>query len=89
MDGELEEGVLTVAEQLSNVGGRVEEGKPKSRASEAAVALDSGTLAVLRAHRRRQLAEKPAWSGSWKETGRIFTQEDGSALTPDWVSEHC
>ncbi|MFI6713522.1 tyrosine-type recombinase/integrase [Nonomuraea sp. NPDC050478] len=88
VDGELEEGVLTVAKQLSNVGGRVEEGKPKSRASEAAVALDSGTLAVLRAHRRRQLAEKLAWGSSWKETGRIFTQEDGSELTPDWVSEH-
>ncbi|MEU8248949.1 tyrosine-type recombinase/integrase [Nonomuraea sp. NPDC048916] len=88
MDGELEESVLTVARQLSNVGRRVEEGKPKSRASEAAVALDSGTLAVLQAHRERQLKEKRTSGGSWQETGRIFTREDGSELTPDWVSEH-
>ncbi|WP_187281005.1 tyrosine-type recombinase/integrase [Nonomuraea sp. C10] len=52
------------------------------------MALDSGTLAVLRAHHRRQHEEQPASAGAWRESGRIFTREDGSELKPDWVSEY-
>lgn len=88
VDGELDEGLLAVAKQLSNVGRTVKEASPKTRASEATVALDAGTVAVLRAHRVRQAAERLAWAGAWVDSGRIFTREDGSELTPDWVSEH-
>lgn len=54
------------------------------------VSFNAASLYHLVAFRglRRQQAEKLAWGSSWKETGRIFTQEDGSELTPDWVSEH-
>ncbi|MEV4070737.1 tyrosine-type recombinase/integrase [Nonomuraea fuscirosea] len=52
------------------------------------VALDSGTVAVLRAHRERQEAERLAVGSAWIDSGRIFTKADGSELTPDWVSEH-
>ncbi|MGN9845083.1 tyrosine-type recombinase/integrase [Nonomuraea sp. H19] len=75
VDGDLDEGLLAMAKQLSNVGREVKEGKPKTAASDAVVALDQVTVAVLRAHRKRQLEEK-------------FTQENGAELPPDWVSEH-
>jgi integrase len=62
--------------------------QPKTQSSDAPVALDRTTLDVLRLHRKRQKEEKLAWGGSWTETGRIFTREDGSELKPDWVSEY-
>ncbi|MFI6505829.1 tyrosine-type recombinase/integrase [Nonomuraea typhae] len=80
--------MLAVVKQLSNVGRRVQESAPKTQSSEGTVALDAGTAAVLRAHRVLQLQEKLAWGESWTDTGRIFTREDGTALTPGWVSEH-
>jgi integrase len=88
VDLDFDEGVLSVAKQLTIVDRKVTEGRPKTEGSDAPVALDSGTLAVLRLHRTRQQKEKLAWGGSWTETGRIFTREDGTELKPDWVSEY-
>ncbi|MGI5274136.1 site-specific integrase [Nonomuraea sp. CA-218870] len=87
VDVDLDEGVLTVSTQLIIVEGEIEEGDPKTEASDAAVALDNGTVAVLRAHRQRQDGERLTWGDSWRDTGRVFTREDGSELKPDWVSE--
>ncbi|WP_433516452.1 tyrosine-type recombinase/integrase [Nonomuraea sp. CA-143628] len=87
VDLDFEDGVLAVAKQLTIVGREVEEGDPKTESSDGIVALDKGTLAVLRIHRKRQLAEKLRWGRDWQDTGRIFTREDGSELKPDWVSE--
>src|SRR5690606_6191027 len=88
VDLDLDEGVLAVSRQLTIVGREVEEGDPKTEASDAAVALDTGTVAALRAHRQRQDDERLEWGTSWQDTGRVFTREDGSELKPDWVSEH-
>ncbi|MEU9101839.1 hypothetical protein [Streptomyces sp. NPDC048361] len=43
-------------------------------------------MAVLRAHRQRQNAEREKWGDAWKETGKVFTQEDGSWLQPETAS---
>ncbi|MET8987735.1 site-specific integrase [Nonomuraea wenchangensis] len=88
VDLDLDEGVLAVAKQLTMVDQGVEEGAPKTESSEGVVALDKGTLAALRVHRKRQLEERLAWRDGWQDTGRIFTREDGAELRPDWVSEH-
>ncbi|MGP3913881.1 tyrosine-type recombinase/integrase [Nonomuraea sp. 10N515B] len=88
IDGELDEGLLATAKQLTNVGREVKEGSPKTESSDAVVALDKVTVAVLRAHKARQNEERLAWGSAWTDTGRIFAREDGSELTPDWVSEH-
>ncbi|MEV6154356.1 site-specific integrase [Nonomuraea sp. NPDC052129] len=57
-DSELDEGLLATAEQLTNVGGEVKEGSPKTESSDAGVALDKVTVAVLRAHKARQNEER-------------------------------
>lgn len=88
VDVDLDEGVLTVARQLVHIGGKVKEGTPKTGSSEATIALDKGTVAVLRAHRARQLEERLAWGEAWQDTGRVFTREDGSELNPKWVGAH-
>lgn len=52
------------------------------------MALDATTVAVLRAHRRRQLEERLAWGAAWTDSGLVFTYEDGSMLRPDFVTHH-
>jgi hypothetical protein len=50
------------------------------------VALDAGTVAVLREHRRRQLTERMKAGPMWRESELVFTAEDGAALYPDTVT---
>ena len=54
VDGELDEGLLATAKQLTDIGRKVKEGAPKTDSSDAVVALDKGTIAALRAHKTRQ-----------------------------------
>ncbi len=60
---------------------------PKSEASERAVALDPGTVAVLRRHRKAQQESRLLWGAGWTESGLVFTHEDGQALSPNGVSQ--
>jgi integrase len=87
VDVDFDEGTLTVAKQLVQLGWDVEEGDPKTEASDATIAIDKVTASVLKVHRAQQNAERLAWGESWVKTGRIFTKEDGSELHPAWVSE--
>lgn len=86
VDIDLDGGTATVAEQLVTVNWAVEAGKPKSDAGERDVALDKGTVAVLRAHRKAQLEDRLAWGAAWVDSGRVFTREDGSELHPASVT---
>ncbi len=51
------------------------------------VALDSATVEVLKAHRKRQMRERLKWGEAYVETGRVFTQDDGEWLHPTWVTD--
>lgn len=86
-DVSLEDGSMTVHVQLVQLGREVVESPTKSGAGERAVALDQGTVAVLRSWRLAQRAERLAWGESWDDSGRVFTREDGSHLRPEWVSD--
>ncbi|WP_309240012.1 tyrosine-type recombinase/integrase [Actinomadura sp. J1-007] len=59
----------------------------KPEAGERTVSLARTTLAVLRTWRTHQ---KEEWLSAdpdvWVDSGRVFTQEDGSALRPEWIS---
>lgn len=80
-------GGITVERQLISVDGQVIEDTPKSDAGGRVIPLGKDGLAVIRAHRKRQLAERLAWGAAWVDSGKVFTREDGSALDPDWVSD--
>jgi len=68
------------------VGWTVTEETPKTDASDSPVSLDPVTVAVLRAHRKAQLAERLAMGPAWTDSGKVFTQENGQPLRPSWVS---
>jgi integrase len=59
----------------------------KSEDSERIIAIDQGTVDVLKAWRKAQLAERMAWGPAWQDSGRVFTRENGTPLRPGWVSE--
>ncbi|HEY5832455.1 tyrosine-type recombinase/integrase [Streptomyces sp.] len=63
---------------------------PKTDGSAAEVKVDKETVAVLQAHRERQLAERARREADrlpWTDTGKVFVQEDGTWLHPDSVSD--
>jgi integrase len=69
------------------------EGRPvlvdatKTAHGRRAFALDRATVAALKAHRTRQLAERLAWGEGWTDTGLVFTREDGSLIDPRWLTK--
>ncbi len=44
-------------------------------------------MRVLRLHRARQRKERLSWGKSWQNSGKVFTQEDGSPLHPEMLSD--
>jgi len=84
---DLDAAVMDITEQIIQVGWETEVTTPKSD-SDGLVALDATTVAVLRAHRRQQLAERLAWGAAWIDTGYVFTTEMGDPVHPDYVSRH-
>jgi integrase len=50
------------------------------------VALDAGTVAVMREHRRRQLEERMKAGPMWVETDLVFTTEVGAPVYPDTLT---
>ncbi len=86
-DVDLDGGVLAVRRQRVQLGWEVIEDAPKSEAGERTVALDSGTVAALRAHRRAQLIERMAWGSAWANSGKVFTLESGEPLHPATITD--
>lgn len=50
------------------------------------IALDAGTVAVLRGVRKRQAAEKLALGPAYRDDGYIFCREDGVRYSPDYIT---
>ena len=85
-DVDLKGGTIAVRRGLVVVGAEVVETTPK-RGRARVVNLDSGTVAVLAAWKKRQARERDAWPGAWPAEHRVFTMEDGAALHPDRITE--
>jgi len=52
------------------------------------IALDRTTVAALRAHRARQLAERAAAGQDYLDSGYVFTRLNGDPMAPDWLSRY-
>jgi len=86
-DLDLDHAVLTVTWQIVQHGWATELKAPKTEGSERVVALDTGTVAALRRHRRRQHRDRLASGPAWTDTGLVFTKPDGTAVHPAAVTE--
>jgi integrase len=79
---DLDGGLWLVTSTRVLAGGQVVEKAAKSKAGMRAVYLDAETVALLRAHRRRQAEDRLAAGPAWQDTGYVFTRPDGSPLPP-------
>jgi integrase len=86
-DLDLEAAVMQVGSERVQVGWEVVEDDPKSEAGNRAIPLDRETVAALRAHRKRQMADRLAWGEAWVDSDLVFTREDGAPLHPDYVTD--
>ncbi|PWI06552.1 site-specific integrase [Streptomyces sp. NWU339] len=97
---DLDAGLITPSKNLVVDNWEVFEDDPKTEESQSTIALDSLNVAVLREHRKRQLAERDEWNrhaaaerakgkdvADWVDTGKVFTEVDGSWLHPEQVSD--
>lgn len=86
-DVDLTTGVITVRTNLVNVGGKIVEGRPKTRRGERRVDVGQRTIGALLVHKLAQDAERDYVGTGWMgTTDRIFTRPDGSDLSPEYVS---
>jgi integrase len=81
-----EAALIVVNVALIQIGTRLVWGKPKTRAGERVVGLDKGSVAAGKGHRKRRARERLAAGAAWQDSGRMFTNEVGEALKPDWIS---
>ncbi len=84
-DVDLDGPTVTVRRQRTQRGWEVVEHAPKS--GERPVALDAGTVAALRAHRREQVAERLVWGSAWVDSGKVFTRENGEPPHPSKITD--
>lgn len=97
---DLDRGLFTVGKALIVDNWEVFEDAPKTEESAGTIALDSLNVGVLREHRARQLAERDSWNrhaaeerragrdvADWTDTGKVFTEPDGTWLHPEKVSD--
>lgn len=85
---DLDDGLVTIAQTILQIGGQIIIDTPKSRAGRRQVSLDSGTVGLIPAHRTRQRRERLAAGEAWQDHGLMFCRQDGRELSPDWVSLH-
>jgi integrase/predicted RNA-binding Zn-ribbon protein involved in translation (DUF1610 family) len=85
-DVDLEAGRLSVRRALIPINREVVVSEPKTAKGRRVIALDPGTIEVLKGQAARQLDEQSQWDEGWVETGLVFTAEDGAALDPESIS---
>ncbi|MCP2337911.1 tyrosine-type recombinase/integrase [Actinomadura rupiterrae] len=81
-------GSVTIRETLPNDVDEYDDGydDTKTPAGERTVALDKATCEVLLDWQKQQGRERLAAGSAWVDSGRFFTQPDGRALRPQWIS---
>jgi integrase len=85
-DVDFDAGRAAIRQTLSSVGGKVTFSTPKTAKSRRNIALDVGTVNVLRQHRDSQDKERVIWAEIYADMDLVFCREDGSMLRPDSIT---
>lgn len=79
-DLDLDSGTLSVHRTISEIGGRMIEGPPKTKAGRRDIALSSQAAELLRQHRQAQDVERLVNGPGWNPTGLVFPSAAGTYL---------
>ncbi|MFC6017243.1 tyrosine recombinase XerC [Plantactinospora solaniradicis] len=80
--------ILRVIRPLVQVGGRLVESRPKSRAGERVLFLDEGTSDGIRSLRPQQARNRLLLGEAYEDNDLIWCREDGTPYSPEYVSRH-
>jgi integrase len=84
---DLDAGTLAVEQIRTTAGYTIVEGDPKSEHPRDTIALDGGTVEVLRTHCVRQAEQRLQLGEAWAAGDLVFTREGGQPWHPDRVSK--
>ena len=85
-DLDLDAGRASIRQTVIAIRHTVMIGTPKTAKGRRTVTLDSGTVAALREHRRRQAAERLLMGAGWTDNDLVFCHPDGTMLHPERFS---
>lgn len=86
-DVDLEAGRISIRQSLTVVQHEPIWEPPKTAKGRRAIALDAGTVSVLREWRRAQLEERMLLGTGWPDTGLAFTTAEGRLVHPEAFSK--
>lgn len=78
---------LSVRQTVLSINYRLEFGTPKTARGRRSIALDSATVAVLGAHRRRQAEERLLVGSGYSDHDLVFAQLSGAPIHPDYFTQ--
>jgi len=84
-DVDLDRRVLHVRRSVTDVGGKLTIGTPKTKGSAAGVGLSTRVVAALERQRERQVFEALEWGDGYEHHGLVFAKENGTMLRPEFV----
>jgi integrase len=87
-DIDLENSRLSVRRALIPTNREVVVSEPKTAKGRRVIALDPGTVEVLKGQAARQLDEQKEWDAAWVDSAYVFTTENGAALDPESVTRY-
>jgi len=87
-DIDLENSRLSVRRALIPINREVVVSEPKTAKGRRVIAIDPGTVEVLKGQAARQLDEQKQWDAAWVDSAYVFTAENGGALDPESVSRY-
>jgi integrase len=85
-DLDLDEGRASIRQTIIAIKHTVTIGTPKTAKGRRTVTLDTGTVAALREHRKRQAAERLLMGAGWTDNDLVFCHPDGTMLHPERFS---
>jgi len=85
-DVDLDAGRIAIRQTVIVIHNRPQLGTPKTAKGRRTVVLDKGTVAALRAHRKRQAAERLQIGSGWQDQDLVFCRVDGTVLHPERFS---
>jgi integrase len=85
-DVDLDAARISVRQAIVSVAYAVLESTPKSHQARV-IDLDRETVALLRAHRERQRAEREQWSSEYRDKDLVLAKENGEPIHPQSLSQ--
>ena len=83
---DLEAGTISIRRAMTEVGGAITVGEPKTRSGKRTIAIDPASVAALRSQHRTQLTERLAAGARWRDKDLVFSTNEGQWLLPNRVS---